>query len=224
MNLRNNPHRRIAIAYTGIIVLGIVLMFLPAILHMDMLKSGFALSFFGGFVAIIGIITVIVFARLARLFDTILKKDNIMVHWTYSPDEWQKYTEEEHREDKTDKRRLFLLVAGISVIAGIILWVIYPHDLVLIIFIILGIIAVIGLAAYLSVLAPYRWNKKHLGEVYIARDGAYLNRRLHIWKGLGTRLVGATYELGKHSLSKVVIRYSSANLAKRNYFTARIPV
>jgi len=55
-----------------------------------------------------------------------------------------------------------------------IMWAIYPHDGLLIFFIILGIIVVIGLTAFLSALSPYRWNKKHLGEVYIAKDGAIL--------------------------------------------------
>ncbi len=69
---------------------------------------------------------------------------------------------------------------------GVILFAMYPHDALLDICIILGIIAIIGLTAFLSIQSPYRWNKKHLGEVYIAKDGAYLNRRLHIWRGLGT--------------------------------------
>ena len=220
----NNPHRRIALACTGIVVLGIIMIFLPGIAGMDAFKGGLALSFFGGFVVIVGVIAVIMFARLARLFDSILKKENILAHWTYSPDEWKQYTEEEHKEDKADKRSLFLLVAAISIVVGSILWVIYPDDLLLDICTILGIIAVIGLAAYLSQLSAYRRNEKHLGEVYIAKDGAYLNRQLHIWKGLSTRLVDATYEGGSYSLPKVKIQYSSQNLATRNYHTARIPV
>ena len=220
----SNPQRRTALACTGIIVLGIVMIFLPGVIGMDGFNGGLALSFFGGFVVIVGIISVIVFARQARLFNTILQKENILVHWTYSPEEWQKYTEEEHKEDKTDKRRLFLLVAAISVVVGIILWAIYPHDALLDVCIILGIIAVIGLTAYLSVLLPYRWNKQHLGEAYIAKDGAYLNGRLHIWRGLSTRLLRATYEEGNHSLPRINIEYSSQNLATRNYYKARIPV
>jgi MFS family permease len=224
MNTISNPQRRTALACTSIIILGLFVVFLPAMLHMDMMKNGFGISFIGGFVVIVGIITVIVFARLAGLFDNIMKSENILAHWTYSTEEWQQYTEEEHKEDNTDKRRLFLLVAAISWVVGIIMWAIYPHDGLLIFFIILGIIVVIGLTAFLSALSPYRWNKKHLGEVYIAKDGAYINRRLHIWRGLGTGLMRASYEVGSHSLPWVKIQYSSQNLATRNYYTARIPV
>ena len=103
---------------------------------------------------------------------------------------------EEHKEDARDKRNLFLLVAAISVVVGIIMLAMYPDDVVIILIIILGIIAVIGLTAFLSILSPYRWNKKHLGDVYITKEGAYLNRRPHIWKGLGTKLEGRRHQIG----------------------------
>lgn len=219
-----NPYWHTAIACTSIIVLGIVMIFLPGIIGLEGFNGGFALSFLGGFVVIIGIITVIIVAHLARLFDNILKKENILVHWTYTPEDWKQYTEEEHKEDKTDKGRLFIVVAVIAVIVGIIMCFIFPDDILLNICIILGIIAVIGLTAFLSQLAAYRWNKKYLGEVYITLDGAYFNRRLHIWKGLTTKLDGATYEVGKQSLPRVTFLYSSQNMAVRNAYAARIPV
>ena len=220
----SNPERRTAFACSGIIILGIVMIFLPGIIGMDGFNGGFALSFLGGFVAIIGIICVVVFARMARLFDNIMKKENILVHWSYSQDDWKQYTEEEHREDARDKRNLFFLVAAISVVVGIIMWAMHPDDGVIVLIIILGIIAIVGLTAFLSILSPYRWNKKHLGDVYIAKDGAYLNRRLHIWKGLGTQLEGVTYEEGKQALARINIAYSSINTTMRNSYTARIPV
>lgn len=200
------------------------MMFLPGIIGMDGFNGGFALAFFGGFVVIVGIISVVVFARLARLSDSILKKENILAHWTYSLAEWQQYIEEEHIQDSSDKRNLFIMVAVIAVLVGLVMLVIHPDNPLLIFYIIFGLIVVIGLAAYLSSIAPYQWNKKHLGEVYIARDGTYINRKLHIWKGLGTALVSAEYEAGKYSLPRINIEYSSPNGTMRNYYTARIPV
>ena len=192
----SNPERRTAFVCSGLIILGIIMIFLPGIIGLEGFNGGFALSFFGGFVAIIGIICVFVFARLARLFDNIMQKENILAHWTYTQADWKQYTEEEHKEDARDKRNLFLLVAAISVVVGIIMLAMYPDDVVIILINILGIIAVIGLTAFLSILSPYRWNKKHLGDVYITKEGAYLNRRLHIWKGLGTKLEGRRHQIG----------------------------
>jgi hypothetical protein len=221
-NLKN-PYRHTALYCCSIIILGIVMIILPGIIGLDGFSGGFALSFFGFFVAIVGIITVIIFARLARLASAILEKQNILVHWTYTPEEWKTYSDEEHTDDSSDKRSLFLLVAVIAIIVGIGMGIVY-HDFLLIFYIIAGIIAVIGLTAYLSTALPYHWNRTHLGDVYIAREGVYLNRRLHIWKGLGTGLGNITYEEGKHFLPRIIIEYSSPNYLTRNYYTARIPV
>jgi hypothetical protein len=219
-----NPYRHSVLVCLAIIVLGIIMIFLPGITGMDGFKGGFALAFFGAFVVVVGIISVLVVGRFDRIAARILKKENIIAHWTYSAEDWKQYTEEEHAADKTDKRHLFILVAIISIIVGIIVLIIFPDDLLLIIYIVLGIIAMIGLTAYLSAAAPYRWNKKHPGEVYIARDGAYLNRQLHIWNGMGTRLSNASYEEGNLSLPRIKIEYSSPSLTMGNYYTARIPV
>lgn len=217
------PYRHTAFYCSSIILLGIVMIFLPGIIGLDGFNGGFALSFLGFFVAVIGIITVIIFARLSRLADAILQKQNILAHWTYTPEEWKTYTEEEHADDSFDKRSLFLLVAIIAVVVGIGMGIVY-RDFLLIFYIIAGIIAVIGLTAYLSTVIPYRWNQQHLGDVYIAKDGVYLNRRLHFWKGLSTRLRKISWEEGKHSLPRIIIEYSSTNFLTGNYYTARVPV
>jgi hypothetical protein len=77
----DNLNHRISFACIGIILLGII--------GMDGFKGGYALSFFGGFVEIIGIISGIMFGRMARLQDQLLRKENILAHWTYSADEWR---------------------------------------------------------------------------------------------------------------------------------------
>jgi hypothetical protein len=153
-----------------------------------------------------------------------LRKENILAHWTYSVEEWRNYAAEEHAADKKDKWRLFLLAVVISIIVSIVIWVIYPREVILTICIILGMIVYIGLTADFSKLAPYLWNKHTQGEAYVTKDGAFLDSRLLIWHGPGTRLMRATYEEGKQSLPELKIEYSSQNLTARNHYSARIPV
>jgi len=160
-----NSNRRIAVACTGILILGIVMLFLPGLLNIDGFNGGYALTLFGACVAVIGLISVILFARMGVLQDRILKKENILAHWTYSTEYWRQYVEKEHTEDKTDKRSLFFLVAVISIVIGIIMWFIYPDDRMITFLTILGIIIVIGITAVLSTGAVYRWNKRHPGEI-----------------------------------------------------------
>jgi uncharacterized membrane protein HdeD (DUF308 family) len=223
MKIGTNPNRRIALNCIWIIVAGILLMILPGFAGMEGINGGYALGLFGGFVAIVGIITVIIYWRLARLQDTILDEKSILIHWTYSPSEWQQYVEKEHIEDKSDKKNLFFLVAGISIIAGIILFFIYPDSRLVTLFTILGIIVVIGITALLSSWAVNRWNKKNSGEIYIAQNGAYFSGRLHIWRGLGTKLTDIKFEDTPNS-NRIVVSYSSPNYLTNNFYTVRIPV
>jgi hypothetical protein len=223
MKIGTNPNRCIALICVGIIVVGVLLIFLPGMIGIEGINGGYAMALFGGFIAIIGIIAVIVYLRMAKLQDTILDEKSILIHWTYSPSEWQQYIEKEHNEDKNDKKSLFFLVAGISIIVGIILLFVYPDSKLVTLYIILGIIIILGITALLSSNAVYRWNKKHSGEIYIARNGAYFSGRLHIWRGLGTKLRTIKFEDTQNS-NRIVVSYTSPNFLTHNLYTVRIPV
>ena len=204
--------------------MGIIIIFIPGIIGLDGFDGGFALSFLGGFVAIIGIIAAIIYARLAGALDRIIKGENILAHWTYTPEQWKEYTEKEQTEDKVGRKGLFIMIAVISIIVGIGFYAVVRDHPVLIAGIILGIIAIAGLSAYFSGLANYRRNKKYLGEAYIALDGVYLNRQLHIWKGIGNRLEDVTYEDPYGPSPRLKFDYSSPGRGDRYYYTARVPI
>lgn len=224
MSIRNNPPRRTALIWVGIAVLGIIGIFIPSMIGMDGFNGGFAISFLTGFVAIIGIIAAIIYARLAGTLDHILRNENILAHWTYTPEEWSRYTEQEHKEEAAAKKGLFIMVAVISVIVGIGLWLVAHYDPVFLVLIILAIIVLTGLTAYLTTFFDYRRNRKHLGEAHITRDAVYLNRQLHIWEGLGACLEEVVYE-GAHRPGPIIrIEYSTPGTNSRNYYTARVPV
>jgi hypothetical protein len=64
----------------------------------------------------------------------------------------------------------------LAVIVGIVLWLVKRDNPVLIILIVLGIIAIAGISALLSVYSYHRSNLKHVGETYFSKDGVYINR------------------------------------------------
>ena len=228
MNISNNPLRRTALVWTGIIVLGIIVIFIPGIIGLDGFDGGFALWLLGGLIAITGIVAAIIYNGLANTLDGILKEENLLARWTYSPEEWQTYTEKEHAEDNAARKGLFLLIAVISVIVGVMLWIVKRDNPLVILFTILGIIAVVGLTAYLTASSNYRRNRKYLGEAYITRDGVYLNRQLHIWKGIGTHLNEVVYEDANRSQPIIRFEYCAPGIQGRAYvpyfYTARVPV
>lgn len=224
MEVKQNPPRRTALVWMGIAVLGIIVIFLPGIIGMDGFDGGYAVSVGGVLIFLVGLIAGLLYFKLAKSVDSIIRSENVLAHWTYTPEQWRQYTEEEHKDNAAGKWGLFMLIAGIAVIIGIILAIIIGEDFLLIALIILGIIAVAGLAAFFSTIGSYRYNKKHHGEVYITPDGVYFNRQMHIWKGLGNSLEEIFFENERTALSRLNITYSALAAYKRNYWTLRIPV
>jgi hypothetical protein len=224
MNIKNNPPRRTALVWTGVIVIGIFIIFLPGMIGLEGFRGGYALSFGGCFMAIIGLIAAIIYARIGLVLDSITKKEHILAYWTYTYEEWKSYTEEENKEDSQSKKLLFIIVAIISIIVGIIFYAIVRDDALIIVLITVGIIILVGLTALLSSLSSFRHIKRSPCEAIIAMDGVYLNHVLHIWKGIGNQLEEAVYELDKKSRPRVRFEYSSPSNEGRNTYTAQIPV
>jgi hypothetical protein len=224
LNIKNNPSRRTALVWTGILILGVIIIFIPTIIGLDGFDGGYAVSMGGVFIAFMGLVAAIIYFRLAGSLDRITRDENILARWTYTAEEWKLYTEKEHREDASGKRNLFFLVAIIAVVVGIIFYAVVRENPLLIAVIILGIIAVTGLSAYFSTLTAYLNNKKHLGETYLALDGVYLNRQVHIWKGMGSRLDEIVFDNEKQDGPRVIITYSTPGTNARNSYTVRIPI
>ncbi|MDD4923641.1 MAG: hypothetical protein PHF74_02240 [Dehalococcoidales bacterium] len=224
MEIKENPPKRTAFIWLGIAIAGIIIIFLPGIIGLDGFDGGFALSAGGLMVAITGFVAAAIYFRLARNVDSIMRNVDVLAYWTYTPEQWRQYTEEEHKEDAAAKRGLFMLIAIIAVIVGIIMAIAIRENFHIIALIILGIIAVAGLSAFFSTIASYRYNKKHHGEVYITPDGAYFNRQMHIWKGIGNQLEEISLDDDGTGLNRLIITYSALAAYKRNSYTIRIPV
>jgi hypothetical protein len=224
MDVRHNTARQIARIWIAISLAAIVLIFVPGIAGMDGLKGGYALSFLAAFLAILGIVAVIMFYQLAKRIDSLTKAENILAHWTYPTQLWKEYTKLEFAEDSTDKRNLFLLISVTAIVVGLGLWMGLRSDGVVIAYIITGIIFMVGITAMLTGWYNYHQNRKQVGEALITRDGASLNRQIHIWKGLGTRLEHISYEDTKWPIPIIKIEYSAPAKTQRNSYTARIPV
>ena len=223
MEIKNRP-RRMAFIWIGIAFLGLIIIIIPGIIGMDGFEGGYALSVGGVLVTLTALIAAFLYFKLARSVDSIIRNENVLAHWKYTTEEWQGYTEKEHKEDSAGKWGLFLLIAVIAVVVGIILAIIIGEDFMILALIILGIIAVAGLAAFFSTIGAYRYNKKHHGEALFTPDGVYFNQQMHTWKGLGNSLESISFEEDSSGCFRISIEYSVLAAYKRNYFTIRIPV
>lgn len=184
----------------------------------------FALGFFCLILSITSLFVAIMYTKRGRVAGAILRGENLLAHWTYTPEEWTRYAGKEHKENVNTNRNLFFLVAVITVIVGIIFGIGHSEDLGFVVVMILGIIAIAGISALLAVGLNKRQNRKYLGEVFITKDALFINRVLHTWKGFGAALEGVAYEAQGREIPVVIIEYSIPARYNRQSVTVRVPV
>ena len=184
----------------------------------------FALMMFSLVLFITSIIVIVMYAKRARAVGNMLQGKNLLAHWTYTEEEWNRYSKKENKEFTQHNKSLFFLVAVIAVIVGIILIIFNPGDWAIFAVIILGIIAIAGISALLAVTLSKRQNQKFHGEAYITADGVFLNRVLHLWKGFGAALEGVGYEDKDREIPVITINYSIPGRYSRQPWTVRVPV
>ena len=155
--------------------------------------AAFALAFGSFIMFITAIIVAILYGSRARKLDSILAGEGLLAHWTYSPDEWQLYTEKEHQTEKWGKKMLFFIISGFALVVGIVFLIVDRESGVWVLVVMLALIAIIGFVAWFTSWYDHRQNLKHQGETYISKDGIYLNKQLHLWNQLSAYLGSVEY-------------------------------
>jgi hypothetical protein len=216
-----NTAKRTVYIWIGLTIAFIFGIFAPSIFGMDGFNGGFAISFFCIILAITGIIVIMMYWGRARATDSILSGENILAHWSYTTDQWQDYSEKDYQVERGDKWQLYRLVMVITSVVTFGFWLFHRDSGVLMIGIFLGLGALLSCVIVLTTSYDHWQNTKYQGEVYIAQDGAYVGRKLHLWKGWGAQLDGLDYDEPNRLL---LITYSMPSRSGRDSATARILV
>ncbi len=183
----------------------------------------FATMFFSIVLCATSFVVAVMYTKRARVVTGILRQENLLVHWTYTKEEWSLYAKKEHLENKRYNMNLFWLVTVIAVIIGVIFIIGKPKDWIIFAGTVLGIIFIAGFSAWLAVVLKKRQNL-NLGEAYITKDAVYLNRELHLWKGFGAALEEAGYQGTARAVPVINIEYSVPARSGRQSVTVRVPV
>lgn len=206
------------IVLTAIFIFGI---FAPCIFGIDGFNGGFALSIFSALLAITGIIVIMMYRGRARAAGSILKGENVLAHWTYTAEQWQEYSKKDYTLDKRAKWQLYGLVMVVTAVVTIGFWLFHRDSGTIMLGVFLGLGVLLPIVILLTTNYDHWQNTKYHGEVYIARDGAYIGRKLHLWKGWGASLDDINYDEPSRLL---VIDYSMPSRNGRDTATVRIPV
>lgn len=195
--------------------------FAPSIFGMDGFNGGFALSFFCIILTITGFVVIAMYWKRARIGDNMLSGKNILAHWKYSADEWKAYGEKDYRMERNDKWGLYRLVVVITAVVTFGFWLFHRDSGVIMLGIFFGLALLLGGVILLTTSYDHWQNTRYQGEVYITRDGAYIGRKLHLWRGWGATLDDVNYDEPNRLL---LLTYSMPSRMGRDSATARILV
>ncbi len=179
-----------------IMAAGLLMLVLPTLTEMDMMSSGYALSFVGLFVLITGAVTLWFYRARAAAWARLFAGKGLLAHWTLEASQLQEQAAAELAETNTRNRLLFGLMAVLFVVIGLPVLVIplwedlLSGDSVVVIIVVgyFAIVPLLGLFAWGMPRRAYRRALQAGAEVYIGQDGVFVNGALHAWSQPLTRL------------------------------------
>jgi len=175
------------------VVLSLIGIFIPSIIGLDGFDGGFAISFICFFILLCSIVTAIIFWRMSISEEKIKQGKNLIAHWTYSNEEWQKFTKTDLKLDKSYKNMLFYIICGFSIFFGIAFYIYDPEDGIYVSYTMIGLIILMFFVSRYSIYSVNQSNLKNQGETYISTEGIIANGQFHSWKTLGASLENITY-------------------------------
>ena len=204
--------------FVVVLTTGFALFILP-FFYQDF-DSNIPLFFVGFFVLIAGFIGLGMFGWQLQILRQIIAGKDLLVHWQYDLEEWRRFVEWEFKEEREEKRGLWVFISAIVVLVGGGFWLIMRDRAAAWVF--LFLLSLIPLLWMVAVLAPkltYRRNMKGPGEVYIGAAGMYVNGSVHTWRLPGSRFESAEFLTQPFPLLAVV--YSYLMIAGRSLYVFR---
>jgi hypothetical protein len=221
--LAENPLMKTVMLGLFIIAVGIVMIFGPGLAGLDGFDGGFAISFSGIIVTTLGVIIAPLYLQQANILNGILRGEGLLVHWTFEPEMWKKYTQKEYAEEIAEKKGLFLVVSAFALFFGLLFWVLDNEAGFLVFLVMLGLIGIVGFTWRFSAWYHRKQNEGGVKEAYIARSGVYLNRKLYTWRLFSAKLLSVNIENTKGML---VLKFSftSFTIPSPQTYAVRVPI
>jgi hypothetical protein len=205
-----------------ITLLGVGQIVVPGLAGADMMAFGYALGFVGIMVVATGLLVTWTYGRRAAAWQRIMAGNDVLAHWHYTPDEWQRYAEAEFEQERSDKRALWTLTTVIIVVVSAAFLLIDPEAGRWVALVMVSLDALLAVLALLLPWLDYRRNMRAPGAALISSRGVCLNGRLHLWNLLGSRLRRVSLSEGSPAILSFLITYPSRT--GRQSYTLRVPV
>ena len=175
------------------------------------------------FIFILGIVSAIVYGRIGSKETSVKSGDKLIAHWTYTDLEWKNFTEEENKINRSEKKMLFLIIAGFAIFFSIIFVVSDPENGIFVAYTMLALIIIIAITAILSTKLAHLKNLKNKGEAFISIDGVIINGTFHAWNLFGNQFENVTYN---QDITPKYLEFTYSIIARhdRQNESVRLPV
>jgi hypothetical protein len=206
-----------------IVAVGLTMIFGPSFVGIDGFEGGFAISFIGIFVTILGSVVAGVYFQQANILSGILHGEGLLVHWTFDDQTWKKYTRKEYAEEISEKKGLFVIVSVFALFFGFLFWFLDNEAGFIVFLVMLGLIAMVGFGWRFSAWYYREQNERGVKEAYIARSGVFMNRRLYTWRLFSAKLLGVETK-SNGGLSFLKFSYTAFTVPGPQTFTIKVPI
>jgi hypothetical protein len=204
-------------------VAGIIMIFGPGFAGIDGFGGGFAISFVGLFVTILGLVTSVFYYQQANILNQILCGEGLLVHWTFDDQIWQEYTQKEYAEELSEKKGLFLIISAFALFFGFLFWF-FDNEAGFVVFLVmLGLIGLVGFTWRFSAWNFRRQNESGIKEAYIARSGIYMNRKLYTWSLFSAKLLEVEI-INSKALSLLKFSFTAFTFPSPQTYIVRVPI
>ncbi len=183
-----NPEKIYARVSAAVAVLAAGLIFLPGLLELDGMQGGYALSFVALVIAVSAAVITWFFWGRATMLDRLVSGREVLAHWTYQSDEWQRYAEAELQEQTMENKWLWLVIAGWCLFFGILFWWLDPDAGGVVFLVMVGLTVFLASVAFGVPRLRYWQQQRGPGEAWVAPTAVYFDGVLVHWNSWGTRL------------------------------------
>lgn len=204
-----------------IMIAGILMIVVPALVHMDGMNGGFALGFLGFFLTIIGFICYLMFRKRRKIRNRMLEGD-IIARFVYGNEQWDGLAREEI-SGSSSLKIMGIVLGSIFGIIGIIS-VLADEDLVVFFLIMLAFAVFFSCLGFISSAVNKKRVMNCVPEAVITRDGVSYMGALYDWNGVTSVLDAVGFHPDKTDMLVFSYRQIAGRYARIHRSNLIIPV
>ncbi|HWI53010.1 MAG TPA: hypothetical protein VNT01_12800 [Symbiobacteriaceae bacterium] len=227
MQQLSNPNGKLASIFAVVTVVGLVAGIAGFMSGSD---TALAIGIIGAVLALTGAIAAPMLWSTGRKqvveIAALLSGQGLLAHWTFDPDEWSRYTQNEYDRGMKQTRQLGVwTLVGVLVLILAIAW--FGDAFTGVTFALaLGVAALFAAllagSSYLITKSAHAANRAGVGEVFIGGTCIYFGKRFYTWKGAWAALEKVAFETGDPCVVQYNIKYGSGD--NTSHQEVRIPV